>query len=168
MFATTVLWRISSWVSGWLNELWSVCACMLNLYIMVTATLISKYLKIWQIFHSWLSKQYFTSVNINCYAEAWNTSKGGMQTGLKDWIWGMLRLQYSNVQCFSLPLFHVVWVRVPDGLVVKTSISLTWTVLSMIWRSWVRTLVWSNLGCVILLSKSYLNQNCKLQILKLF
>ena len=35
-------------------------------------------------------------------------------------------------------------------------------VLFMIWRSWLRTLVRSNLGCIVLLSKSYLNQKYKL------
>ena len=36
------------------------------------------------------------------------------------------------------------------------SISGTWNVLSIIWRSWVRTLVGSSLGCIALLSDLYL------------
>ena len=38
------------------------------------------------------------------------------------------------------------------------SVSWTWNVLPLISRSWVQTLVGSNLGCVVLLSNSYLNK----------
>ena len=43
-------------------------------------------------------------------------------------------------------------------------VSGTWNVLFMIWRSWVRALVRSNFGCILLLSKSYLNQTHKKEI----
>ena len=49
------------------------------------------------------------------------------------------------------------------GQVVRAGVSVTWNV--MIWRSWVRTPVRSNLGWVELLSKSYLNQNINITVL---
>ena len=48
--------------------------------------------------------------------------------------------------------------EVPDGSVVKASVSRTWNVLSIVDRSWVWTTVWSNFACIALLVKSYLNQ----------
>ena len=46
---------------------------------------------------------------------------------------------------------------IPDGLVVKASISETWIVLSMIWTPWVWSEVGLILGYKVLVSKSYLN-----------
>ena len=49
-------------------------------------------------------------------------------------------------------------ISVPDGSVAKASISPIWNLLSMIWRSWVRTPIQSNLWFMVFLSKPYLNQ----------
>ena len=43
--------------------------------------------------------------------------------------------------------------RIPGGSVVKVSILGKCNMLSMIWRSWVQTLVEANLGCVVLLQQ---------------
>ena len=48
--------------------------------------------------------------------------------------------------------------------VVKVNISRNENVLPIIWRPWVQKPVGSNLQCVVLLFKSYLNQNWWLQI----
>ena len=66
----------------------------------------------------------------------------------------------------KLNLNSFTWnkVEAPDGSVVKTRVSGAWSVLFMIWRSWVQTPDMSNLECVMLLSKSYLKQKyCRLK-----
>ena len=77
--------------------------------------------------------------------------------------------------------FHLLWVtwqierhevdiwlyyrcaEVPGGSVARTSVSVTWNALSMIWTSWVWS--WTPVGftlrCLKLLSKSYLNPKYK-------
>ena len=63
----------------------------------------------------------------------------------------MLTLRSNCVVLLASPIPNMIM-----GAVVKVSITATWNVLSMIWRSWFWTPAGSKLECVVLLSKSYL------------
>ena len=65
---------------------------------------------------------------------------------------------HGVVDFFSLIIYKVWFTskcEVPNDSVVNSSISGTWNVQSMIWRSWVPTPVWSNLGCIALVSSAW-------------
>ena len=91
--------------------------------------------------HSCLSRTWATNISCQCISLSENPCIWYHFTPLS--------------KCDSTLLFF----EVPDIQVVKMiAIRGTWSLLFMIWRSWVRTRVRPSLGCIVLLFKSYLNQ----------
>ena len=84
---------------------------------------------------------------------------------------------YRNYVLLAMYPQKITWNRVhkemaygmaefPPGSVVKVSFR-DWNVLSMIWRSWVWSLVGSKFWCIVFLSKYNFNQNYNIVIINL-
>ena len=137
-------------VCRWISELiarWVILLVGLNVYpvlcITYNITIVPGYLSWLSLMAKWLDKwheMYCHDLKVMCSNPGW------VELGV---------LGTSVLSCTWIKIFikgYDPWWPNDNG------ISSAWKVLCMIWKSWVWIPIGSNIGCVVLLSESYLNQ----------